>query len=109
MENEPFELKFSSEFYADRRFLLCQQCGYEYIHITRVAVHRGRDKITIVEDNISVKDEPNTSRGTIVTIEYLGECNHRGEIIFHFYKGNVEVYHRCLPFELGNMDDIFRD
>jgi len=97
--------------------LLCPQCGYEFLHITKVSVHRGEDKITITGDNISIDEQKNTSRGVIIVIEYEGECVHRGEIILHFCKGNVYVYHDPLedrPIDEHGMfkdskDEIFRD
>jgi hypothetical protein len=102
-------------------YLLCPQCGDEFLHITKVSVHRGEDKITITSGNVSIDEQKNDSRGVIIEIEYLGECIHRGVITFHFYKGNVEVHHKPLKdrrVENGvfvNMltgsepDDIFRD
>lgn len=106
---ESIKLKFSNKFIIGRSLLLCPQCNFEYLHIIKTTVHRRRDKISIVKENISIKDEINTSRGVTITIEYLCESNHRGEIIFHFYKGNVEVYHRCLPPAPHDLQDIFRD
>jgi len=100
-------------------YLLCQQCGDEYLHIVRVSVHRGEDKITITEDNVLIDEQTNNSRDVIIEIEYLGECVHRGVITLHFYKGNVEVYHRPLKDRrtehgvfidvASEPDDIFRD
>ena len=110
MGYEQIELKFSSEFVGGASILLCPQCGFEYLHIAKATIHRCRDKIIIIEDNIAIKEEENTSRGVTITIEYLGECGHHGEIIFQFYKGNVEVFHRRLPeLEQGYVMDIFRD
>jgi len=110
LEYEPVELKFSSQFIVGQSILLCPQCSFEYLHVTKVAIHRGSDKTTIVKDKITIEDNVNTSRGVTIAIEYLGECGHRGEIVFQFYKGNVEVFHRYLPIvEHGDIEDIFRD
>jgi len=110
-------VKWYEQTQPGQSFLLCPQCGFEFLHITKVSVHRGEDKITITGDNISIEEQKNTSRGVIIVIEYKGECIHCGEIILHFYKGNVEVNHRPLkdrPTDEHGMfkddiDDIFRD
>jgi hypothetical protein len=72
MESEPVELKFSSTVTGGTSVLLCPQCGFEYLHIVKATIHRRRDKITVVRDNVTIKDEANTSRGATITIEYLG-------------------------------------
>jgi hypothetical protein len=97
-------------------YLLCPQCGYEFLHITRVSVHRGEDRVTITGENVSMEAKKNNNRGVEIEIEYEGECEHRGRIVFHFYKGNVQVYYYPLedrPMKDGmftdSANDIFRD
>lgn len=89
--------------------LSCPKCGLEYLHIIKVDVYRKRDKITIKSEEISIADDENTTRGSIISIEYACEEGHHGLIIFHFYKGNVETRHKPLPELSGAYEDLFRD
>jgi len=108
---EPLELRFSTGFVGGQSILLCPQCDFEFLHIIQTSVHRGDDKIIIGADEVSIIDEKNTTRGSMVSIEYAGECGHHGVISFHFYKGNIETHHKRLP-ELSeplDFNDLFRD
>ena len=76
--------------------LLCPQCGDNHLHISKVSVHRGEDKVTVTGNKVSVDLEKNPCRGTLITIKYEGECAHRGEITFVFHKGTTLVSHKAL-------------
>jgi predicted ATP-dependent protease len=102
--------------------LLCPQCKgnscEEFMHIIQATVHRGEDKITVTSKNVSIDAEKNILRGTVIALEYEGECGHHGEIILHFYKGNTFIYHQPLRDIIGEdghslqyseKGDIFRD
>jgi hypothetical protein len=101
--------------------LLCPQCSGDNgrnLHIIQASVHRGADKITVTSSNVSIDGEQNTERGTIITLEYEGECGHHGEIMLHFYKGSTYISYRPLKDIIGadghtlnysDKGDIFRD
>jgi hypothetical protein len=100
--------------------LLCPQCSGDNgrnLHIVQASVQRGADNITITSRNVSIGAKKNTERGTIITLEYEGECGHHGEIILHFYKGSTYISHRPLEDIIGkdgtlqysDKGDIFRD
>lgn len=101
--------------------LLCPQCNGDNgrnLHIIQASVHRGADKITVTSSNVSIDAKKNTERGTIITLEYEGECGHHGEIMLHFYKGSTYISHQPLKdiigkdgrtLEYNDKGDIFRD
>jgi hypothetical protein len=102
--------------------LACPICKWHDLHILEVDVHRGNDKISITNKNVSIDELKNDSRGVIIEIEYEGECGHSGIIRLHFYKGQIYVSHKRLPDICGaafpgeerilhykEKGDIFRD
>ena len=54
--------------------LACPICKGRNLHILEVDVHRGTDKISITNKNVSIDESINESRGVIVDVEYEGEC-----------------------------------
>jgi len=78
------------------------------VHIIQVSVNRERDKIIARHDEVSIKEEANTTKGVIISIEYVCESFHHGLIFFHFFEGNVEICHKPLPQLKGEFKDLFR-
>jgi hypothetical protein len=96
---------------GDVTMLKCPQCAFEYLHPISVSVHRGDDKTTVTSESVIVKEEKNEKRGVTITMEYACENGHHGNLIFQFYKGNIEVHHESLePFKSNeDWNTIFRD
>ncbi|MCJ7425038.1 hypothetical protein MUP01_12355 [Candidatus Bathyarchaeota archaeon] len=90
--------------------LLCPQCPNDddasMLHITQASVHRGEDKITINSEKISIDTLKNTNRGTMIEIEYEGECGHHGLFFIHFCKGSTYICYRPLA-DLNVKTDSF--
>ena len=101
--------------------LLCPQCRGDNgrnLHITQASVHRGEDKIAITSSKVSIDTLKNTARGTIIELEYEGECGHHGLFIIRFCKGTTYISYQPLEDIIGedgqtlqysDKGDIFRD
>jgi hypothetical protein len=112
-EWKTLELKFKDGGWLGHRDrkneLLCPQCDFNYLHIVRVIVARKSDDIVVEKDKVEVRKGGSPTRGNVIAMEYVGECGHRGLIIFNFHEGNVHVWHRKLPESKRNREDIYRD
>ncbi len=89
-------------------FLACPKCGHDYVHMTKVTVHRKNDLTEITNEGIKVTENKNTSRGVRVTIRYDCEYGHVGNIVLYFHKGMTYFEHEELP-ETERLPDIWRD
>jgi hypothetical protein len=100
--------------FGDLPYLRCPECGFEYVHLTRVKVATG-DGVTIIENGetrhvqreTAEVHEARSNRGVRIFIEYACEEAHHGAIILQFHKGVTFVEHESLP-EIKDWKEIWR-
>lgn len=90
---------------------VCRCCGFDYVHITSVAVKQG-DKITAIdgEHAITCPCPGNHRRGSDVAIEYRCESGCCFVELFSFHKG--QVFETCVEFGCDPdepIEELWRD
>ena len=87
-----FNVKDGTSFNEDTD-VTCPVCGGQMVHITRVRVGQGNywTEINRNETKASDVNIPGKIRndGSVVEIEFMGECGHRWWLYFRFHEGVV--------------------
>lgn len=84
---------------------VCRCCGFNYVHITAVAVKQGEVITSIDRERVVTSPCLNNRRGSDVAIEYRCEDGCSFVETFSFHKG--QVFEDCIDF--GRTTEPYRD
>lgn len=73
----------------DEGGLCCPVCGDDYIHIGCVSAQQGQTQTVIGCERTETKAAPSGKRGSVVAINFVGECGHAFTYTFEFHKGQT--------------------
>lgn len=71
---------------SDECFVKCPECGHDYIHMGKPVWMDGKDDYSA---------HPNV-RGSVISFECGGECEHNFSLFFGFHKGRIVCWTEML-------------
>jgi hypothetical protein len=99
-EVSPFRLIVSTEL-LNEPVIACPVCGNSWIHPVSVFVAMNHTSVFAERDDATVirSTKGSTRRGSRITINFVGKCQHQFSYAFTFHKGTTGV-------ELINVADV---